>query len=121
MVTKVNATHYKLFVLTGQSNSLGTTAGGEADPTSGSDPADAHVPFFWDNVVDTTTTSGKSNDIVYGSIEEPVTLTEGEKALLKKQKIQNKFYYIDTVNKNVFNTKYSFVGTLMDNNTIKFK
>jgi hypothetical protein len=74
-----------------------------------------------DNVVDTTTTSGKSNDIVYGSIEEPVTLTEGEKALLKKQKIQNKFYYIDTVNKNVFNTKYSFVGTLMDNNTIKFK
>jgi hypothetical protein len=55
------------------------------------------------------------------SDKKTITLTEGEKALLKKQKIQNKFYYIDTVNKNVFNTKYSFVGTLMDNNTIKFK
>jgi hypothetical protein len=63
MVTKVNATHYKLFVLTGQSNSLGTTAGGEADPTSGSDPADAHVPFFWDNVVDTTISLGGSSGV----------------------------------------------------------
>ena len=55
------------------------------------------------------------------SEEKHITLTEGEKALLKKQKIQNKFYYIDTTNKNVFNTKYVLVGTLMDNNTIMFK
>ncbi|MDB4289290.1 GDSL-type esterase/lipase family protein [bacterium] len=60
MTALVNAKHYKLFVLTGQSNSLGTTAGGEADPTSGSDPADAHVPFFWDNVADATTSLGDS-------------------------------------------------------------
>lgn len=45
-----SAAHIKLFVLTGQSNSLGTTNGGEADPTSGSDPADSHVQFFWDNL-----------------------------------------------------------------------
>jgi len=44
------ATHYKLFILTGQSNSLGTTNGGESNPTSGSDPSDQHVQFFWDNV-----------------------------------------------------------------------
>lgn len=44
------ANHYKLFVLTGQSNSLGTTAGPETDKTSGVDPADAHIPFFWSNI-----------------------------------------------------------------------
>ena len=57
------ATHYKLFILTGQSNSLGTTNGGETDPTSGSDPADQHVPFFWHNVVDASTTIGTSGGV----------------------------------------------------------
>ncbi len=33
----------KLFILTGQSNSLGTT-NGDADPSPGADPADAQVP-----------------------------------------------------------------------------
>ena len=55
--------HYKLFVLTGQSNSLGTTAGGEADPTSGSDPADQHVKFFWHNVVDAAESLGDSGGV----------------------------------------------------------
>lgn len=55
--------HYKLFVLTGQSNSLGTTAGGEVDPTSGSDPADQHVKFFWHNVVDATESLGDSGGV----------------------------------------------------------
>jgi len=40
-----DADHVKLFVLTGQSNSLGTTAGKEDDPSPGSDPAD-NTSFF---------------------------------------------------------------------------
>ncbi len=59
-ITMASGKHYKLFVLTGQSNSLGTTAGGEADPTSGSDPADGKVAFFWDNVADASTSLGDS-------------------------------------------------------------
>ena len=62
-VSSVSATHYKLFVLTGQSNSLGTTNGGEADPTSGSDPADANVLFYWDNVADASTSLGDSGGV----------------------------------------------------------
>lgn len=54
------AKDYKLFVLTGQSNSLGTTNGGETDPSSGSDPADQHVKFAWHNVVSATTSLGHS-------------------------------------------------------------
>jgi len=57
------AKHYKLFVLTGQSNSLGTTAGGELDPSSGSDPADAHVKFYWHNVADASTSLGDSGGV----------------------------------------------------------
>lgn len=56
------AAHLRLFVLTGQSNSLGTTAGGEADPSPGSDPADARIRFFWHNVVDATTSLGDSGN-----------------------------------------------------------
>lgn len=52
--------HYELFVLTGQSNSLGTTAGGEVDPTSGSDVGDAGVRFWWHNVANATTSLGDS-------------------------------------------------------------
>lgn len=55
-----HATHYQLFVLTGQSNSLGTTNAGEADFSPGNDPADAHIPFFWSNRVDTNTLIGDS-------------------------------------------------------------
>lgn len=54
------AEHYKLFVLSGQSNSLGTTNAGEADPTSGTDPADSHIPFFWNNIADATHGIGTS-------------------------------------------------------------
>ena len=54
------ATHYRLFVLTGQSNSLGTTNAGEADPGPGSDPGDAHIPFFWSNIADATHPIGDS-------------------------------------------------------------
>lgn len=64
------AKHYKLFVLTGQSNSLGTTNGGEADPTSGSDPADQHVLFSWHNIV------GAGSDIgISGQTLDTPTLT----------------------------------------------
>ena len=54
------ARHYKLFVLTGQSNSLGTTNGGEDDPTPGSDPADAHIRFFWHNLANASKSLGDS-------------------------------------------------------------
>ncbi|MGB0992226.1 MAG: sialate O-acetylesterase [Akkermansiaceae bacterium] len=53
-------THYKLFILTGQSNSLGVTNGGEPDPTAGTDAADQHVKFFWHNVVNASTSLGNS-------------------------------------------------------------
>jgi hypothetical protein len=40
----------KIFVLTGQSNSLGTTADPkETDVSPGTDPLDGTVPFFWAN------------------------------------------------------------------------
>lgn len=58
--TNAHAAHYKLFVLTGQSNSLGTTNAGEADVSPGSDPADARIPFYWHNWVDATTSLGSS-------------------------------------------------------------
>ncbi|NWK54757.1 hypothetical protein HW115_03995 [Verrucomicrobiaceae bacterium N1E253] len=54
------AEHHQLFILTGQSNSLGTTNGGENDPTSGSDPADQHILFSWHNVVNSSTSIGHS-------------------------------------------------------------
>lgn len=57
------ADHVRLFVLTGQSNSLGTTAAGEADVSPGSDPADAHVRFFWHNRADAVTSLGDSGGV----------------------------------------------------------
>ena len=54
------AKHYQLFVLTGQSNSLGVTNGGESDPTIGTDPADSEILFYWDNVANATTSLGDS-------------------------------------------------------------
>ena len=54
------ATHYKIFILTGQSNSLGVTNGGEADPTSGPDAADQHILFSWHNRVSASTSLGHS-------------------------------------------------------------
>ena len=57
------AAHYKLFVLTGESNALGMTGGGETDPSSGSDPADQHIQFFWNNLANASTTIGTSSGI----------------------------------------------------------
>ncbi|MFD0895630.1 hypothetical protein KBB96_01515 [Luteolibacter ambystomatis] len=57
---RASAVHYKLFVLTGQSNSLGTTNAGEADSSPGADPADAHVKFYWSNIADATHPLGNS-------------------------------------------------------------
>ncbi|BCX46164.1 G-D-S-L family lipolytic protein [Haloferula helveola] len=56
----VRAEHYRVFVLTGQSNSLGTTNGSEADVTPGTDPADSRLRFFWHNVADASTSLGDS-------------------------------------------------------------
>lgn len=61
--TFAQAAHYPLFVLTGQSNSLGTTNAGEADPTSGTDPADSHIKFYWNNIADATHPIGDSGGV----------------------------------------------------------
>lgn len=55
------AEHYKLFVLTGQSNSLGTTNGDEVDPSIGDSAADARVQFYWHNVANASTSIGDSS------------------------------------------------------------
>lgn len=60
---QARAAHYKLFVLTGQSNSLGTTNAGEPDPSPGTDPADAHIKFYWHNVKDSAVTIGTSGGV----------------------------------------------------------
>ncbi len=46
----IGANHIKVFILTGQSNSLGTTADpGEMDISPGIHDLDAEIPFFWCN------------------------------------------------------------------------
>ncbi|MCU0795406.1 MAG: exo-alpha-sialidase [Akkermansiaceae bacterium] len=59
----LRAEHVKVFVLTGQSNSLGTTNGAESELTPGADPADAHIRFWWHNVADATTSLGNSGGV----------------------------------------------------------
>lgn len=56
----VRAEHVKVFILTGQSNSLGTTNGAEVDLTPGADPADPAIRFWWHNVADAATSLGDS-------------------------------------------------------------
>ena len=63
MFSTVRAEHYKIFVLTGQSNSLGTTNGNEPDLSPGVDAADPRVKFFWHNVADATTSIGNSGGV----------------------------------------------------------
>lgn len=60
---RASADHYKLFILTGQSNSLGTTNGGETDLSPGSDPADPRIKFWWHNVAGATTSIGDSGGL----------------------------------------------------------
>ena len=60
LLTCARAEHYRVFVLTGQSNSLGTTNGMETDVSPGADAADSRLRFFWHNVADATTSIGSS-------------------------------------------------------------
>ena len=47
---QASAQRVRIFILTGQSNSLGTTGDQqEKDITPGESPWDAHIPFFWAN------------------------------------------------------------------------
>ncbi|MBL9130246.1 MAG: hypothetical protein JNG86_03550 [Verrucomicrobiaceae bacterium] len=60
---KANGQHLKIFVLTGQSNSLGTTSDKkEPDITPGKDALDAQIPFFWAN---RSTRSGDGPSVLY--------------------------------------------------------
>ncbi len=61
LATWLQGAHIDVFVLTGQSNALGTTAGGEADTTQGADPADQKVKFFWSNRATASLVIGDSN------------------------------------------------------------
>ena len=55
----------QLFLLTGQSNSLGTTEDpDEKDITPGMDPSDASIPFFWSN---RSTRAGDGPAMLYGN------------------------------------------------------
>ena len=55
----------QVFVLTGQSNSLGTSEDpGEKDITPGTDPLDAKIPFFWSN---RSTRAGEGPAMLYGN------------------------------------------------------
>lgn len=60
LLPSASAAHLKLFVLTGQSNSLGTTDGDGADPGPGTGPADQAVRFFWHNLANATKSLGDS-------------------------------------------------------------
>ncbi len=65
--TITEAAHYDVYVITGQSNSLGTSGGGEPEITPGSHPADAATRFFWSNV---SPTSRNPDDVrLYGDSE----------------------------------------------------
>ncbi len=44
------AVEYDVYILTGQSNSLGTTGSGDTLPATGADPADGQTGFYWSNV-----------------------------------------------------------------------
>lgn len=59
-LSQANAAHYKLFLLTGQSNVLGTTAGDSFDPASENTPVDRKILFFWSNVADENIRIGDS-------------------------------------------------------------
>lgn len=50
----------KVYILTGQSNSLGTTNGSELDRLPGLDPADDQIRFWWANVADASSSLGSS-------------------------------------------------------------
>jgi sialidase-1 len=63
LMSLLPAAHVDLYVLTGQSNSLGTTAGGEADVSPGIDPADAQVKFFWSNRATSSVVIGDSGGV----------------------------------------------------------
>ena len=56
-----------VYVLTGQSNSLGTCYAEVADGTDytpGNDTADAATPFFWNNMLNATTAIGDSDGAI---------------------------------------------------------
>ena len=65
------AGHYDVYILTGQSNSIGTT-GLESPYDPGTHPADDETAFFWSNV-DGASSSDPDNIILYGDSGDAVT------------------------------------------------
>jgi hypothetical protein len=64
LASAARAGNLDVYILTGQSNALGTTAG-ETPFDPGSHPADAQTAFFWSNV-STSGSSDPNNIVLYG-------------------------------------------------------
>lgn len=74
---KADGQRVKIFVLTGQSNSLGTTADKkEPDITPGKDPLDAQIPFFWAN---RSTRSGDGPAVLYDDSDGKIVSLRAQK------------------------------------------
>jgi len=68
---KANGLQIRIFVLTGQSNSLGTTADKkDPDITPGKNPLDAQIPFFWAN---RSTRAGDGSAVLYDDSDQVTT------------------------------------------------
>ena len=68
---KRSRSRLEVFVLTGQSNSLGTTADPkESDISPGTHPADRHVKFLWAN---RSTRGGDGHAVLYGTSDGQIT------------------------------------------------
>ncbi|MFO1491653.1 MAG: sialate O-acetylesterase [Kiritimatiellia bacterium] len=55
-----------VYILTGQSNSLGATYGDETDKLPGTDPADREVAFWWNNFADAGVSIGDCGGVFTG-------------------------------------------------------
>ena len=88
----------RLYVLTGQSNSLGTTADpNDADRSPGEHPADDHIRFYWSN---RSTRAGDGPAVLIGD-------SEGEVTTLKEQQGEGQ-------NKQFWGPEFGFGRALFD-------
>lgn len=72
----VFASHFDVYILTGQSNSLGTTSSNETMISPGTHVADAQTHFFWSNVNTTSTDPGSIN--LYGNSGGMITTLQAQ-------------------------------------------
>lgn len=90
------AAQFDVYILTGQSNSLGTTGDSDTLPNPGVDPADANTRLFWSNV--------KSSNTVYP----PVLYGSSGGAILPLQMQQGD----GSANPNFWGPEFGFARTM---------